>query len=99
MPGPLDNVTVAITGHRRERELTTLIERYGACVVSCPLLEEVPVKDRSELQGFVRSLVGGEFDMMVFFTGVGVRFIAADKDMLNLAAHLPEQKTEREAES
>ena len=76
MPGTLDNVTVAITEHRRERELTALIERYGACVLSCPLLEEVPVENRSELQSFVRSLVGGEFELMVFFTGVGVRFVA-----------------------
>ena len=87
MPGPLDNVTVAISEHRRERELTTLIERYGACVVSCPLLEEVPVKNRSELQSFVRSLIGGELDMMVFFTGVGVRFIAAEARAMDDLEH------------
>ena len=76
MPGPLDKVTGAVTEHRRERELTALIERYGTGVLSCPLVEEVPVENRSEPQRFP-ALVGRELDMMpLFFTGVGVRFIA-----------------------
>ena len=78
MTGALENRTVAITEHRFENELMTLIQRHGARVVSCPLLEERRVENRSELQTFIRELIGNGFEFMVFFTGVGARFIAEE---------------------
>ncbi len=78
MPGPSKGRTVAITEHRFENEFRTLIERHGATVVSCPLLEERPVGDDPELARFVERLIAGDLDTMVFFTGVGVRFLAAE---------------------
>ena len=48
MPGTLENRTVAITEHRFEKEFAALIERHGARVVSCPLLEERPVENLLE---------------------------------------------------
>ena len=83
MAGALDNRTVAITEHRFENELTTLIQRHGARVVSCPLLEERPVENRSELQAFLRNLIGNGFDFVVFFTGVGARFIAEEASAMD----------------
>ncbi len=60
----------------------TLIERHGARVLSCPLLEERPVGNRFELQVFIRELIADGFDFMVFFTGVGARFIAQEADTM-----------------
>ncbi len=71
----LENRTVAITEHRFEKQLVALLERHGAEVVSCPLLEERPVGNRSELQAFIKQIVASGFDFVVFFTGVGARFI------------------------
>lgn len=84
MPESLNNLTIAITEHRRERELKTLIEHYGATVVSCPLLEEVPVANRTKLQEFVRFIVDGQLDMIVFFTGVGVSFIVKEAQAMGV---------------
>ena len=83
MPGSLENITVAITEHRFEKEFASLIERYGARVISCPLLEERPVVNRDELGMFIDGLVRGELDFIVFFTGVGVRLLAEEAQMRN----------------
>lgn len=77
MPGPSTGRTVAITEHRFENEFRTLVERHGATVISCPLLEERPVGNHPELGRFLDHLIAGDLDTMVFFTGVGVRFMAA----------------------
>lgn len=74
-PHPLSGRTIAITEHRLERELARLIERRGGRVISCPLLEECPLEDLPQLDAFVRELIEPGFDMMIFFTGVGFRFL------------------------
>lgn len=76
MVSSLENITIAITEHRREQEMRVLIERFGAKVISCPLLEEVPVEQSAELRALVRSIIDSELDMMIFFTGVGVQFLS-----------------------
>ncbi len=53
MSKAVENRTVAITEHRFEKELMSLIEPHGANVISCPLLEERPVENRSELRAFI----------------------------------------------
>jgi uroporphyrinogen-III synthase len=66
---------IAIAEHRLERELTTLIEREGGTVFSCPLLEEAPLEGTPELEAFLRHSISPGFDFLVFFTGVGFRFL------------------------
>lgn len=90
-PYPLSGRRVAITEHRLERELAGLIERRGGVVVSCPLLEECPVGDLPALDAFVREVIDPGLDVMVFFTGVGFRFlhdraVAMGEDAAFLAA-------------
>lgn len=80
MPRPLENRTVAITEHRREKEFAALIARHGARVLSCPLLEERSIDNRSEIRSFIDRLISRELEMMVFFTGVGVRFLTAEAE-------------------
>jgi uroporphyrinogen-III synthase len=82
MSKALENRTVAITEHRFEKELMSLIERHGARVISCPLLEERPVENRSELRFFIRQIIEEEFDYLVFFTGVGARFIGEEAESM-----------------
>src|SRR2546427_9484314 len=73
MPQPLDQVTIGILEHRFTKEFTTLLQRFGATVYACPILEERPVENREELEQFVRQVAAGEFDFMNFFRGGGAR--------------------------
>jgi len=81
---PLENITVAILEHRFTKEFSTLFERSGATVHACPILEEKPVENRGELQNFVRRVVDGNLDVMIFLTGVGARFLAAEAESMGL---------------
>jgi len=74
-PDSLRGRKIALTEHRFERELAKLVERHGGEVVSCPLLEECVVDNLPELESFVRELIDPGLDMMIFFTGVGFRFL------------------------
>ena len=82
MTQPLQNTTVAILEHRFAKEFATLFERAGATVYACPLLEEKPVENRDELQSFVRRVVSGQLDAMIFLTGVGARFLVAEAEAI-----------------
>jgi uroporphyrinogen-III synthase len=81
---PLDHITVAIFEHRFTKEFATLFERLGATVFACPMLEEKPVENRAELERFVRSVVSGNLDAMIFLTGVGARFLAAEAEAIGV---------------
>lgn len=54
-----------------------MLERFGATVHACPLLEEKPVENREELEEFVRQVTAGKLDAMIFLTGVGARFLVS----------------------
>jgi uroporphyrinogen-III synthase len=82
MPGPLENISVAILEHRFTKEFSTLFEKLGATVVACPLLEEKPVENREELQMFIHHVLEGRLDAMIFLTGVGARFLIAEADAM-----------------
>src|SRR5438552_8569144 len=84
MAQPLDNVTVAILEHRFTKEFSTMFERLGAKVHACPMLEEKPVENREELQEFVRRVVSGSLDIMIFLTGVGARFLISEAESLGV---------------
>ena len=90
MSKALENRTVAITEHRFEKELASLIERHGAQVISCPLLEERPVENHSELRAFIRRIIANEFEFLVFFTGVGARFIGEEAASMGQANEFKE---------
>jgi uroporphyrinogen-III synthase len=82
MAGPLENISVAILEHRFTKEFSTLFEKLGATVYACPILEEKPVENREELQSFIRHVLGGQIDMMIFLTGVGARFLVAESESM-----------------
>ena len=77
---PLENITVGITEHRFTKEFAALFEKLGAQVYACPLLEEKPVENREELKDFVRLVVSGNLDLMIFLTGVGAKFLIAEAE-------------------
>jgi uroporphyrinogen-III synthase len=58
---------------RRATELAKLIATYGGEVVVAPAMREVPLESNKEALAFAKALFAGEFDMVIFLTGVGTR--------------------------
>jgi len=55
--------------------MADLIARYGGIPLSAPALREVPLGDSSEVTAFAEQLTAGGFDLVIFETGVGVRYL------------------------
>ena len=58
---------------RRAAELSKLISTYGGLPIVAPAMKEVPLESNSEALAFAARLFAGEFDMVIFLTGVGSR--------------------------
>src|ERR1700731_5146169 len=58
---------------RRAAELAKLIASYGGQPIVAPSMREVPLESNQEALSFAARLLAGEFDMVVFLTGVGNR--------------------------
>jgi uroporphyrinogen-III synthase len=58
---------------RRAKEVEKLIRTYGGEAVVVPSMREVGLESNEEALGFADRLLRGEFDLVVFLTGVGVR--------------------------
>ncbi len=60
---------------RRAPELAKLISTYGGEPVIAPAMREVPLDSNAEALSFAKGLLAGEFDVVIFLTGVGARFV------------------------
>jgi uroporphyrinogen-III synthase len=58
---------------RRAVEMARLIETYGGKPYSAPSMREVPLAETDGVLQFARGLISGQFDLVVFLTGVGAR--------------------------
>ena len=61
---------------RRSVEMAELIRRYGGEPVSAPAMREVPLTPDAPVFAFARRLRERGFDVVVFLTGVGTRYLA-----------------------
>jgi uroporphyrinogen-III synthase len=68
-----DGLRVLSLESRRSREVAKLIKTYGGEAFVVPAMREVPLDTPQPALQFAASLIAGEFDMVVFFTGVGVK--------------------------
>jgi uroporphyrinogen-III synthase len=62
---------------RRAAELSKLISTYGGVPIDAPAMREVPLESNKEALAFAAGLIAGEFDMVIFLTGVGARALLA----------------------
>ena len=60
---------------RRASELAKLISNYGGQPVVAPAMREVPLDSNSEALEFAARLIAGDFDIVIFLTGVGCRAV------------------------
>src|SRR5260370_730838 len=58
---------------RRAPELAKLISSRGGEPVVAPAMREVPLESNKEALAFAAALLAGEFDVVIFLTGVGAR--------------------------
>ncbi len=58
---------------RRSIEVAKLIRTYGGEPHLAPCMREIPLSSNTEALDFADGLLRGEFDLVVFFTGIGVR--------------------------
>lgn len=61
---------------RRAKEMSGLIIRYGGRPMVAPAMREVPLESNREVLEFTAALLKGEFDVVIFLTGVGTRVLA-----------------------
>jgi len=74
--GGLHGLQVLSLESRRAAEMAKLIENHGGHAMVAPSMREVPLESNTEALAFARSLAGGEFDVVIFLTGVGTRALA-----------------------
>jgi uroporphyrinogen-III synthase len=58
---------------RRSIEVAKLIRTYGGVPFLVPCMREIPLSSNTDALDFSDALLRGEFDLVVFFTGIGVR--------------------------
>lgn len=58
---------------RRAKEIEKLIRTYGGEAIVVPAMREVGLDSNAEALEFAEGLLRGEFDLVIFMTGVGVR--------------------------
>lgn len=58
---------------RRSVEVAKLIRTYGGEPFLVPCMREIPLSSNTDALIFSDALLRGEFDLVVFFTGIGVR--------------------------
>jgi uroporphyrinogen-III synthase len=61
---------------RRRAEMAKLIANHGGEAIVAPSMREIPLETNTEALAFGRKLFAGEFDMVIFLTGVGTRALA-----------------------
>jgi len=70
-----DGLKVAIFEARMAGNLADLVARRGGEAVPAPALREIPLEDNPAASAFVEGLAAGAFDLVIFETGVGVRYL------------------------
>ena len=68
-------VRVLALESRRAKEMAALITTYGGQPVLAPAIREIPLESNREALQFAAALLKGEFDMVIFLTGVGTRLL------------------------
>lgn len=69
----LQGLRVLALESRRATEIGKLIRTHGGEPVLAPAMREVPLESNIEALEFAGKLIAGEYDLVIFLTGVGVR--------------------------
>lgn len=70
-----DGLRVAIFEARMAGELASLVAKHGGVPVAAAAMREVPLGAGPEILAFVEGLEAGAYDVVIFETGVGIRYL------------------------
>ncbi|HEX8200474.1 MAG TPA: uroporphyrinogen-III synthase, partial [Isosphaeraceae bacterium] len=73
---PLAGRRVAAFESRMAGPMAGLIAKAGGEPVEAPALREIPLGENPEALAFAERLIAGAFDVVIFLTGVGTRYLA-----------------------
>ena len=71
--GSFEGMRVLALENRRAAEIAKLIRTYGGEPTVASAMREVPLESNQEALSFASHLLHGDFDLVIFTTGVGVR--------------------------
>ena len=71
----LAGLRIAALESRLAGPMSSLIRKHGGEPVEAPALREVPIGENPQALDFARRLIAGEFDVVLFLTGVGARYL------------------------
>ncbi len=74
----LNGLRVASFEARMAGPMAELIRKQGGEVVEAPALREVPIGDNPAAIAFADALIAGQFDLVLFLTGVGTRYLTRE---------------------
>lgn len=80
--------TVLAFESRRAKEIAVLIENFGGRPLVAPAMREVPRESDDDALGLADGIVRGDFDAVIFLTGVGVRALLDATDRAGRRAPL-----------
>jgi uroporphyrinogen-III synthase len=72
---PFSGIGVAIFEARLATAMADLIRKNGGTPLAAPALREIPIEDNPDVFTFADRLMAGDFDVVIFETGVGVRYL------------------------
>src|SRR4051794_29586 len=75
-PSSFDGLRVVTFESRLAGPMADLITRQGGVPIAAPALREVPIGDNPAALSFADRLIAGDFDVVIFLTGVGTRHLA-----------------------
>jgi uroporphyrinogen-III synthase len=70
-----NGLRVLLLESRRARELGLIVTSYGGDPMIAPSMREVPIESNAEAVRFTDDLIAGDFDVVIFLTGVGARVL------------------------
>ena len=79
-----DGLRVLSFESRRGTEMAKLIANAGGVPTVVASMREVPLEDNHEALEFVREIIGGKIDSVVFLTGVGAQVVLRVAESANL---------------
>lgn len=71
--GSFQGMRVLALESRRSAEIAKLIRSHNGEPIVAPAMREVPLESNTEALEFAGHLIDGEYDLVIFLTGVGVR--------------------------
>ncbi len=81
---PLLGRTIAIPETRQLDVLAGLLERRGAAVLRCPLVNILDVEDAAPVEAWLRLAIAEPFDDLILLTGEGLRRLLAAAERYDL---------------